>query len=183
MHVTGGFPFNKQSLRLILRLADHQRHTSGPDPYHWLRTISAAEIQWQRVRRPPSPPPPLRRKQKSNASSSALPGEEEQHANGEEAGASSLLEEEEEEEEEEKDKEHMVFLLSKPRDYFSQELDFLVAAVAPCFPSVLFIRGLSTDHHGLVGQMSLRSLPQLFLFEESLLKVRWPGLPCLVLIL
>jgi hypothetical protein len=90
------------------------------------------------------------------------------------------LEEGEEEDEEELEemeeagppKEYMVFLLSLPSDYFSKEFDSLVSAVAPSFPSVLFLRGLSSEHMGLVKQMSLRSLPQFFLFEDSLLKVR-----------
>lgn len=83
-----------------------------------------------------------------------------------------LLDDDEEEAQENgKPKEWMVFLLSDPGDYFSRELDDLVNAVAPCFPSVLFLRGSSAEHHALVGQMVLRSLPQLFLFEDSLLKV------------
>lgn len=146
---------------------------TGPDPYHrGLRTISAAEIQWQRVQRPPTPPP-KRKRASTNGSEegAAAAGGESDEALDAAAAAAAAAAIEDDEEEEEAEKEFMVFLLSKPGDYFSREFDALVAGIAPCFPSILFLRGLSTDHYGLVGQMALRGLPKLLLFEDSLLKV------------
>lgn len=141
----------------------------GPDISYRLRTISTREIQWQRVQRPPPAPP--RRKRAGNVSSDGDGGGEQEE---ELAPPPPPLEEEEQDEDEDEDdkpKEYMVFLLSKPGDYWSQQMDALVSAVLPSFPSVLFLRGRSSDHHKLVAQMGLRSVPQLFLFENSLLKV------------
>lgn len=125
------------------------------------------------MQRPP-PPLPKRKRAPANGSEAAAAGGGGGEGEGalEDAAAAGVALAEEEEEEEEPEKEYMVFLLSKPGDYWSREFDALVAGVAPCFPSVLFLRGRSTEHHGLVGQMALRSLPKLFLFEDSLLKAR-----------
>lgn len=126
------------------------------------------------MQRPP-PPLPKRKRAPANGSEAAAAGGgggEGEGALDDAAAAGVALAEEEEQKEEEPEKEYMVFLLSKPGDYWSREFDALVAGVAPCFPSVLFLRGRSTEHHGLVGQMALRSLPKLFLFEDSLLKAR-----------
>lgn len=125
------------------------------------------------MQRPP-PPLPKRKRAPANGSEAAAAGGGGGEGEGalDDAAAAGVALAEEEEEEEEPEKEYMVFLLSKPGDYWSREFDALVAGVAPCFPSVLFLRGRSTEHHGLVGQMALRSLPKLFLFEDSLLKAR-----------
>lgn len=168
------------TLRLILPPTElNKTMDAGPNILHrGLWTISNREIQWQRMHRPP--PKPSRRNRQGNVSSSSSTDPEEEDSDEEWEDPTLLNEEDEEGEDSGKPKEWMVFLLSDPGDYFSRELDDLVNAVAPCFPSVLFLRGLSSEHNALVVQMTLRSLPQLFLFEDSLLKVRHCLVDCRV---
>jgi hypothetical protein len=61
----------------------------------------------------------------------------------------------------------VAFLLGLRGDYFSAELEEIVNALAPAFPSVWFVRAEGPEFSKFTSQYAVRSFPTLLLFNSG----------------